>query len=157
MPTLTNITVGQFCRELVCGLDELPDLLAEWGLTDQDYRDLRKNLWFQKELKAAVDEVRELGPDSTFIVRCKILSELFLENVVGMMGDRLTPAEVKASLFKQVTELARLHVSKNQINSGFAGPLVTFTFGDGMPGMPKTITVESPALEHSDGTDAPPG
>lgn len=144
MPTLNTVTQGAFCRELVCGLDDLDTILNDWGLTKQEFLELKRGEAFQKELMAAVDDVRAMGPDSTFIVRCKVLSEMFLENVVGMMGDRMVPAEVKASLFKHVTELARLQPPKNSPQTqGPAGPLVTFTFGPGMPGMPEKLVVEA--------------
>lgn len=149
MPVLTNVTVGQFCREMVCGLEPLPQLFESWGIDEETYLALRKNEFFQKELKAAVAEVKDMGPDSTFIVRCKVLSETFLTDMIGLMSDRMTPAEVKLGLFKQITELARLHAPKSTPGqqNGPAGPLVTFTFGPGMPGLPEKLVISSPVQE----------
>ena len=143
MPTLTQITAGSFCRELVAGLEPLPDLLKSWNMTDKEYQSLRRNEWFQKELKAAVSDVRDMGPDSTFIMRCKVLSETFLEDIVGMMQNTTTPPDVKARLFDTVTDLARLTPQKNNssIPSGNQGPQVVFNFGAGLEGVPKSLSV----------------
>ena len=61
MPVLTTVTVGAFVRELVCGLDTLPALLDTWGLTQEEFEQLRRGEAFQKELRTAVNDVRDMG------------------------------------------------------------------------------------------------
>lgn len=141
MPSLTAVTLGQFARELVLQLENLPDLLQSWNLTNEDYEELRKSKFFQNELKQAVEEVKAMGPDAGFITRAKILSETFLEDMVKIMGSSTVPAEVKVKLFEQMTNLARLHAPKAQPTreAGPAGPQVVFNFGAGMPGLPVVL------------------
>lgn len=143
MPKLNNITMGSFAKELVLGLEPLDDLLQSWELTQEQYEDLRTNPNFHKELLQATEEVRALGPDAGFIMRAKILSEDFLETIVGLMGNSSVPAEVKVNIFKHITDLARLQPAKNvQQNNGQSGPSVIFNFGAGMPGIPEVLTIK---------------
>ncbi len=155
MPVLTQVTAGAFCRELVTGLEPLPELLQSWQITPAQYDALRRNEWFQKELRAAVADVRDMGPDSTFIMRCKVLSEEFLGDVLGMMKSASTPPDVRARLFETITDLARLKPSKASpaAGSGGFGPQVTFNFGAGLKGVPESLTIvgEGTAVEDKRG------
>ena len=148
MPTLTKATLGSFCKELVLQLEPLPNFLQSWELTEDDYERLRRSEFFQNEMKAAVEEVRSMGPDAGFIARCKILSEDFLPKMVQLMEAPTTSPDVKVSLFDKFTDLARLKPSKQtQTDNTVKGPLVTFNFGAGMPGMPTSIDVTPKAIE----------
>lgn len=137
----TAITVGQFARELVLQLEPLSDLLLSWDLTEAEFEDLKKSEFFQNELRSAVKEVREMGPDAGFITRAKILSEEFLKNVVSLMDSNTTPPEVKVNIFKHITDLARLQPAKGAAAYQPTGPQVIFNFGKGMPGVPETLTI----------------
>lgn len=144
MPKLSPVTMGSFAKELVLAIEPLPDLLKSWELTNEEYETLRANPNFHKELLQATEEVRAMGPDAGFIMRAKILSEDFLEDIVCLMGDKNTPAETRVAIFKHITELARLQPPKNLPNGNYGpiGPSVVFNFGAGMPGVPQTLTVK---------------
>lgn len=149
MPNITAVTMGQFARELCLQLEPLEDLLASWNLTSEQYEALRKSTFFQNELKAAVKEVREMGPDAGFIARAKILSETFLTDVVKMMQTPGVDPAVKIAIFKHITELARLTPPRNSPDraQGPVGPQVVFQFGPGMPGVPNAITINQEPAE----------
>lgn len=152
MPSITKLTLGTFCRELVLQLEPLPDLLKSWEMTDADYATLRKSEFFQHELTNAVQEVQAMGPDAGFIQRCKILAEESLGNMVGIMNDKITPPETKVKLFDTFTELGRLKPQKQSVNAqqaenGPRGTQVVFNFGVGMPGLPTTLEVKGEVLE----------
>lgn len=141
MSKLTAITIGQFARELVLQLEPLDDLLKSWELSEVEFEKLRTSEFFQNELRNAVKEVREMGPDAGFITRAKILSEEFLQNVVDLMTSTTTPPEVKVNIFKHITDLARLQPAKGAAYAAPSGPQVIFNFGKDMPGVPEVLTI----------------
>lgn len=139
MPTFNRITVGVFCRELVCGLEPLSDLLDSWELTEEDYERLRQNEWFQKEVKAAVEDVRNMGPNSTFIMKCRGIAEETLGEVLEIIKNPRADARTRLDAFKLITEQGRLGPPKDAANQG--GPSVVFNFGPGLTGIPDVLTV----------------
>lgn len=141
MSQITATTLGSFCRELTLNLEPLEDLLASWELTPDAYEVLRRSEFFQNEMRAAVEEVRAMGPDAGFITRCKLLAEDALPQMVGLMTNATTPPEVKVKLFDTFTDLARLKPQKQVAQEGSRGPAVVFNFGAGIKGIPSTIEV----------------
>lgn len=140
MPQFNQITAGTFCRELVCGLEPLEDLLQSWQLTEADYASLRKNEWFQKELVAAVADVRDLGPNSAFIMKCRAVADETLGEILGIIQNERTDPKVRVDAFKEITSLARLGPPKGE-NQKDGGPVVTFHFGAGLKHAPETLTI----------------
>lgn len=146
MPKVTATSIGSFCRELVLQLEPIEDLLKSWELTPETYAELRKSTFFQNELRSAVAEVREMGPDAGFIARCKLLAEDSLQNMVDLMQHAHTPPEVKVKLFDTFTDLGRLKPVKqaaggSAADGGQRGPQVVFNFGAGMRGLPTSMEV----------------
>ncbi len=154
MPSLNQFNVGHFCRDLACGIDDLQEVLDDWEVTPERYAELRKNTWFQKELLAAVADIKDLGPNSAFIMKCRAVAEETLGDVYQIIRDaRIDPA-VRVSAYKQVTELGRLAAPKSE-GGGGGGPSVTFNFGPGISGVPETLTI-SPSEECSTPTESGP-
>lgn len=140
MPEFNQITAGTFCRELVCGIEPFEDLLESWGLTEEQYRALRQNKWFQKEIIAAVQEVKDLGPNSAFIMRCRAVADETLPQILNIIqNDRVDP-KVRIDAYKQITDLGRLSPPKDT-GSHASGPSVTFNFGAGLEGIPSSLTI----------------
>jgi hypothetical protein len=140
MPTFNQITAGVFCRELVCGLEPLDDLLTSWGLSEDDYQSLRKNEWFQKELLAAVADVRDLGPNSAFIMKCRAIADETLGPILEIIQNTRNDPKVRIDAFKQITDLARLGPPKGE-SGREGGPSVVFNFGAGLKNAPETLTI----------------
>ena len=135
MPTLTTTTLGRFCRELAGGLDSLPVLLTEWGVSEQDFADIQTSPAFITEMKLVQLEMQELGNDAGYIYRMKSLSESMLPEVVALLQDKNTSPMLKFDVIRWVAEMARLKekpVQKNDANLP-RGPQVVFHFGAGLP------------------------
>lgn len=144
MPKLDQFNVGQFCRELACGIDGIDDVLDTWELTHDQYLELRQNPWFQKELISAVDEIKTLGPNSAFIMKCRTVAETTLPEIFNIIkNERVDPA-VRVSAYKQITDLGRLAAPKTEAQP-LSGPSVVFNFGPGMPGLPTTLEINNEA------------
>jgi hypothetical protein len=136
MPTLTTTTLGRFCRELAGGLDSLPVLLQEWGVSEQDFADIQTSPAFITEMKLVQLEMQELGNDAGYIYRMKSLSESMLPEVVALLQDKNTSPMLKFDVIRWVAEMARLKekpVPKGDLNQGPRGPSVIFHFGAGLP------------------------
>jgi len=135
MPTLTTTTLGRFCRELAGGLDSLPVLLTEWGVTPQDFIDIQASPAFLTEMQLVEAEMRDMGNDAGYIYRMKSLSESMLPEVVALLQDRNTSPMLKFDVIKWVAEMARLKekpAPKGEFQ-GPRGPQVVFNFGAGLP------------------------
>jgi len=153
MPTFTQFTAGQFCRELACGIEPLDELLSSWNLTPEDYQQLRHNKWFQKELITAVEEVKDLGPQSAYIMKCRAIAEETLGEVLKIIkNERVDPA-VRMGAYKQITDLGRLAAPKTDGQRGGGGPSVVFHFGEGLKFAPAVLEVvsEAPAAPQLEG------
>ena len=64
MPTLSTTTLGRFCRELAGGLDSIPVLLQEWGVSEQDFADIQSSPAFVQEMLLVEQEMRDMGNDA---------------------------------------------------------------------------------------------
>ena len=135
MPTLTTTTLGRFCRELAGGLDSVEVLLAEWGISAQDFADIQTSPAFLTEMKLVQSEMQELGNDAGYIYRMKSLSESMLPEVVALLQDKNTSPMLKFDVIRWVAEMARLKEKPMQKNDANLprGPQVVFHFGAGLP------------------------
>jgi hypothetical protein len=127
MPNLTTLTVGRFIRELITGISPVSILLEEWGLDHDTYMELRKTKVFQQELAAAVADVQRQGPDASYVMRMKLLSEEFFGDIEKIVRDDMAPHSVKMDAIKFVAEMARLRPEKKQ--DAVTGTSVNFNFG----------------------------
>lgn len=153
MPTLTTLTVGRFIRELITGISPTSVLLAEWGISHDDYLELRKTKVFQRELASAVAEVQAQGSDAGYIMRMKLLSEEFIGDIEKIVRDDQAPHSVRADLIKFVADMGRLKPEKK--SDAPAGTSVTFNFGGNVGklfGVEKVLEVQPVTLDASDQT-----
>lgn len=154
MPTLTSVSLGKFCREVAGGLSPLPVLLHEWGVTPEQFEQIRTSDAYLHEMQVIVREMQELGPDAGYIYRMKALSEEFIADIVAIMRNENTSAATKVDLIKFCAELARLKEKPAPTGAqGPRGPSVVFNFGPGLP--VQTIEVK-PELEGVVGVELPP-
>lgn len=134
---LTSTTLGRFCRELACGLDQVEVLLAEWGVTEEQFALVQKSPAFQNEMAVVEAEMRELGADAGYIYRMKSLCEDMLPDFVKMYKDVAISPNQKFEMMKWAAEMARL--KEKNVPRGTAdmpgprGPTVVFQFGAGLP------------------------
>lgn len=136
MPTLTSVSLGKFCREVAGGLSPMPVLLQEWGVTTEQFEQIRTSDAYLHEMQVIVREMQELGPDAGYIYRMKALSEEFIADIVTIMRNENTSAATKVDLIKFCAELARLKekpVPAGAQAQGPRGPSVVFNFGPGLP------------------------
>lgn len=145
MPTLNTTTLGRFCRELASGLDDTPSLLAEWGVSADEFEHIRTSPAFAAEMKVVMQEMQDLGADAGYIYRMKSLSEDMLPEFVRMLKDPVTPTSTRFDMIKWAAEMARLKEKPKAADqqAGPRGPSVTFHFGPGLP--IQTVTVQAEA------------
>ena len=127
MPNLTTLTVGRFIRELITGISPVSTLLEEWGITHDDYLELQKTKVFRTELQNAIADVQRQGPDASYIMRMKLLSEEFFGDIERIVRDEMAPHSVKMDAIKFCAEMARLRPEKK--DAAPAGTTVSFNFG----------------------------
>lgn len=136
MPELTSTTLGRFCRELAGGLDDIPILIEEWGITPEYFEVLQKSPAFVAEMQIVRSEMAELGNDAGYVYRMKSLSEEMLPEFVKMLRDPTTTTGQKFDMIKWAAEMARLKekpTAKADLQAGPRGPTVVFRFGAGLP------------------------
>jgi hypothetical protein len=142
MPNLTTLTVGRFIRELVTGISPVSTLLEEWGLDYDTYMELQKTKVFRAELARAVAELQQQGPDASYILRMKLLSEEFFGDIEKIVRDEMAPHSVKMDAIKFCAEMARLRPEKKV--EAQTGTSVSFNFGGSIG---KLLGIETPVLE----------
>lgn len=149
MPTLNTVTLGKFCREIACGLSPIEDLIDEWGLTPEDYDQIRESEGFKAEMQLVVREMQELGPDAGYVYRMKSLAEDQIAEVVKIMSSQDTTTSQKIELIRFVAEMSRLKEKPAPKGADFdgapRGPHVVFHFGAGLPIKSMELTPEPPA------------
>lgn len=144
MPNLTSTTLGRFCRELAGGLDDIPTLLAEWGIDQTKFEALQRSPAFQQEMRLVQAEMAELGNDAGYIYRMKSLSESLLPDFIKLLQDSATSSSLKFEMIKWAAEMGRLK-EKPAAKTDAAisrGPAVVFRFGPGLPVQSMTVHTE---------------
>lgn len=153
---LTSTTLGRFCRELACGLDKVEVLLTEWGVTPDEFEQVKRSPAFIAEMQVVQGEMQALGADAGYIYRMKSLCEDMLPDFISLYRDPVTSIGQKFEMIKWAAEMARLKdkpVSRGtEIDVKPRGPQVVFHFGAGLPIQSMTVIAEE-----AGGVDVGPG
>ena len=157
MPVLTTMTVGRFIRELITGISPVSILLEEWGLTADDYLELKKTPVFRAELQKVREQVHAEGANASYVTRMQLLSEEFIGDIEKIVRDEMAPHAVKADMIKFAAEMGRLRPEKKQEGAA-AGTQVTFNFAPSIGkllGVEKILEVTPNHIENNDSNRTP--
>ena len=92
--------------ELAMRTASVRDLCTEYGLSKEDWEELRLNPLFQADLRAAVEMLRKDG--MSFKIRARLQSEELLKTSWKMIHDVLAPFAVRADMIKFTVRVAGL-------------------------------------------------
>lgn len=98
----------------------IKDLCIEYGLTKEEWDDLRLDPVFQADLKRAVDLVKEEG--MSVRLKAQLQSEELLKTNWQMIHDPTIPPSVRADLSKFTFRVAGLSEPPKDANTGPTAP-----------------------------------
>jgi hypothetical protein len=98
--------------DLAIGVDSLPEILARFGLTEEDYARLSEMPLFRRDLAMAIREVRAEGV--SFAARAKVQAEEYLEVLDSLVYDQSAPASTRLDAIKSAVLWGRLLPKENK-------------------------------------------
>lgn len=135
---------GSLALDLALETAPLEDILRAYDLTAAEFHETEKNVAFQNELRLVRERIESMGDNGGFILRARAIAEATLPTMMNLIQSSDTEPAVKASIFKTLTELARLDFKSDPNppkSATAAGPTFQINFSN-MPAPDSFVTIE---------------
>lgn len=120
--TPTNPWDPRFVLDLALAVDELPDILSRYDISEDEFKMLSDTPLFRRELAVAMREVRENGV--SFACKARVQAESYLEVMDELVYDAATPANVRLETIRSAVKWARLEPKEDKAEGAGTGAVV---------------------------------
>lgn len=133
--------------EIALRMAPLPEIRAAYGITWEEWEELRLNPAFRKAVIDAQEKAQDEG--FSFKTKARMQAEALLATSWKMIQDVATPAAVKADLIKFTTRVAGYDAPKGVLGEGGGGFQIVINLGEQPAKQVKTIPHTFDQLEDS--------
>lgn len=111
-PDTTNPWDPRLILDLALGIDDIPEILSRYNLSEDEFNILSSTAPFRQELAITIREAREHG--IKFSQKAKVQAEGYLEVLDSMVYDQATPASVRLEAIRSTVKWGRLEPPKEK-------------------------------------------
>lgn len=107
----------KLCIDFALGLEDEETILLRYGITPEEFNQIKHLDAFRRDLAQAAAAIREEG--LTFKTKCKLFAEEYLEELYLQLFDKSLGASTRFDMFKKLVQLGGLEPKpeKADVNS----------------------------------------